>query len=181
LGNIVSDQPSEPQNALLGDLESIRDLFDEDQEERHEDPSSEDGAVEQVPLLDDVVAIPDAELAEPAQDDVPVAGPQMDDDLFQALLGDEWRTSAALVFTQAREKIEENSLQWAPEDTDNLNAALKIRIDETMQGWMRSMVIEHMANLHETLLEVLGAEMHAMIEDIITRHHDRSDENSDGQ
>ena len=91
----------------------------------------------------------------------------MDDDLFQVLLGDEWRNSAALVFNQAREKIEQNSPQWAPEDTDELNAALKIRIDETMQGWMRGMLIEHIANLHETLLEVLSRELPTIIDDII--------------
>ena len=151
----MSKQPKKPQNALLGDLESIRDLFDEDPEPTATPPP------EEVPTLDDVVDIPD----EPA----PAAeqGPRMDDDLFQVLLGDEWRTSAALVFSQAREKIEQNSPQWAPEDTDELNAALKVRIDETMQGWMRGMLIEHIANLHETLLEVLSRELPTIIDDII--------------
>lgn len=169
----MSDQPNEPQNALLGDLESIRDLFDEDQENqpRQANPT-------EVPLLDDVVEIP-ADEAIGEQDVSPAAsGPQMNDDLFKALLGDEWRTSAALVFKQARETIEDNSPQWAPEDTDDLNAALKVRIDETMQGWMRGMLIEHMANLHEALLEVLSAELPGMIDDIIAAH-DQKD--SDGQ
>lgn len=169
----MSDQPKAPQNVLLGDLESIRELFDEEQE-------SQAQPAEQVPLLDDVVDIPDGEPAGTDQDPATM-GPQLSDDLFQALLGDEWRTSAALVFSQAREKIGENSPHWAPEDTDELNAALKVRIDETMQGWMRGMVIEHMANLHETLLEVLSAELPSMIDDIIATSLQRQSKDPDGQ
>jgi len=158
----MSDQPKEPQSDLLGDLESIRELFDAD-------AAAETEAAQAVPLLDDVVEIPEAE-PDSAEHPAPPAafGTQMQDDLFQALLGDEWRDSAAEVFQQARAKIEENSPQWAPEDTDELNDALKVRIDETMQGWMRGMVIEHMANLHETLLDVLAAELPQMIDNIVT-------------
>ena len=169
----MSDQPKESQNALLGDLESIRDLFAEEAEAKAE-------AAAHVPLLDDVVEIPQEPAGDVEQDSTAI-GPQLSDDLFQALLGDDWRTSAALVFQQARQKIEDNSPHWAPEDTDDLNAALKVRIDETMQGWMRSMVIAHMADLHEKLLAVLSAELPGMIDDIIVAGQNRRPKDTDGQ
>ena len=178
----MSDQPKEsqeePQNALLGDLESIRDLFDEEQKEEQEDAQAE--AAAQVPVLDDVVDIPEDQLPD-SQHQPTSPAPELSDDLFQALLGDEWRTSTALVLQQARDKIEDNSPHWAPEDTDDLNAALKVRIDETMQGWMRSMVIEHMADLHEQLLAVLSAELPGMIDDIIVAGQHRRPKDADGQ
>ena len=80
----MSDQPKPESDALLGDLESIRDLFDTKQQ-----------ADEPVPVLDDVVEPTDDELPDLTIPDV-AAG--INSDLFDALLGDEWRDTAQKVW-----------------------------------------------------------------------------------
>ncbi len=157
----MSKLPNPPKNALLGDLESIRDLFDEADDEPETTSTP-------VPLLDEIVddVVDEAHTADPQSHHADQA-PGLDDDLFHALLGDTWRDSAARVLDQARDRIEDHREQWTPEDTDALNAALKVRIDETMQGWMRSLVVAHMADLHEAMLEMLTNELEGMIDEII--------------
>ena len=79
----MSDQPKPESDALLGDLESIRDLFD-----------TEDQAAEPVPVLEDVIPPTDDELSDLTIPDV-AAG--LNGDLFDALLGDEWRETSQQV------------------------------------------------------------------------------------
>ena len=149
----MSDQPKPESDALLGDLESIRDLFDTKQQ-----------ADEPVPVLDDVVEPTDDELPDLTIPDV-AAG--INSDLFDALLGDEWRDTAQKVLDSARDAINDNADRWEPTDTDDLNMALKVRIDETVQGWMRGIVIQNIATLHEELSQMLGNELPSMIDTII--------------
>jgi len=179
-------------SALLDDLESIRTLLADDGNQPGPDPAVED----EVPVLDDVVAeetiaAPEAGQAVPAgptrsagptDADWPVAAPArepgLDDDLFRALLSDEWRTSASDVLQQARDLIGAHGDDWSPAETDLLTDALKVRIDATVQGWMRGMVITHMADLHTRLREALSEELERTIDHIIDQ---RSSETPDGQ
>jgi hypothetical protein len=196
----------DPQNALLGDLESIRTLLDDDNNDEEEELAGTQGPSDrqlddiEVPVLEDVVEDDGGEgagtvaldVAEPAsndEDSVPAAIPAaipaakdeetatqpspapeefgLDDDLFRALLSDEWRDSASEILKEAREVIGEHRTDWTPAETDALNDALKVRIDQTMQGWMRGMVVTHMADLHATLLKELSTELTAAIDNII--------------
>ena len=77
----------------------------------------------------------------------------LSEDLFDALLGDEWKASASSIFTEARGAIEAQRNQWTPDDTDELNEALRIRIDETLSKWLRKTLRERMDELHAELLE----------------------------
>ena len=190
----------DPQNALLGDLESIRSLLDDDDEApRAEDDAlrSKEPEVEdlEVPVLEDVVddqktedvggdsgAESDSRTESAPTGEGSGSAPRLDDDLFRALLSDAWRDSAGEILKQAREVIDEHSAQWSPSETDTLNDALKVRIDATIQGWMRGMVVTHMADLHELLLKELSAELKATIDTIIKqRNIERGNETTDGQ
>ena len=93
-----NEEPEE----IIEDLESIKDLLNE--EEQTGDPD--------VPLLDD-----------PLEERVHVEE-GLTDDTFHALLGDAWRDSVEDIFAQARQRIERNSALWAPDDTDELADAL---------------------------------------------------------
>lgn len=176
-----------PQNALLGDLESIRTLL-EDDDEALEAPEPDVDDID-VPVLEDIVAENADENSDEYKEDVaandavaenddPNGEPEtsgLNDDLFQALLSDEWRNSAGEVLKQARDVIAEHREDWSPEETDTLNDALKVRIDQTIQGWMRGMVVTHIADLHETLLKELSDELKITINNIIEQRNETTD------
>ncbi len=126
-----NEEPEE----IIEDLESIKDLLNE--EEQTGDPD--------VPLLDD-----------PLEERVHVEE-GLTDDTFHALLGDAWRDSVEDIFAQARERIERNSALWAPEDTDELADALKIRIDESVQAWLAETLEANIGRLRERIVAELSA------------------------
>jgi len=155
-----SRNPDGTSDELLGDLESIRELLDEEAlaaaAERSEPPQTD--AV--VPLLDDMVRGA-YELHETSEllSATPVLGGggkrnrYLREDVFEALLGDRWKASASDILTEARGAIEAHRNQWAPEDTDELNEALRVRIDETLTEWLKAVVSERLDELHAELLQ----------------------------
>lgn len=164
-----------PQNALLGDLESIRTLLEDDEDAPEAAGTDLDDL--EVPVLEDVVE------SEADADIEPTRAREfgLDDDLFRALLSDEWRDSASEILKQAREAIGEHSDDWRDEETDAFSDALKVRIDAIIQGWMRGMVVTHMADLHQMLLTALSTELKTTIEDIIEHPSEKPSEKPDGQ
>lgn len=139
-------------NALLGDLESIRTLLDEEAQ------AEQDAA--DVPLLDDVVEGALRLMEGPVEARMifdPDAPGGLDDELFEALLGEDWKQSAEHILDQTRATIEDHRNDWAPEDTDELNEALKVRIDVTLRKWLRGLVLAHIDELRAELLAAAGA------------------------
>ena len=152
--NQESDGQEGSSDELLGDLESIKQLLDE------EDQRQDDAADPAAPLLDDMI---DGayELRETSFLSVtPALGggqpnrknKQLNEDLFDALLGDDWKSSAADILTGARGAIEAHRNDWTPEDTDDLNEALRVSIDETLSVWLRETVRNRMDELRAELL-----------------------------
>ena len=201
----------DPQSALLGDLESIRTLLEDDDDDAPTLPEPASDDIE-VPVLEDIVdtdinntvgggsSVPESvncgagdwvPESGSATDSPPPTGvsagsatesppatvgrPGLGDDLFRALLSDEWRASANEILEQARHVIGEHRADWTPAETDSLNDALKVRIDATIQGWMRGMVVKHMADLHELLLRELADELRSAIDDIIEQRSEKTD------
>lgn len=162
-----------PQNVLLGDLESIRKLLEDEEGEIQQKPAGAEADLDdlEVPVLEDIF--------DPDPDPDPAGTgpttPALDDDLFRALLSDQWRDSANAVLREAREVIDEHQADWTPEATDTLNDILKARIDATIQGWMRGMVVTHMAELHEIMLKALSKDLRTTIDDIIEQRNESSD------
>ena len=56
--------------------------------------------------------------------------------------------------TALRGAIEAHRNEWTPEDTDELNEALRVRIDETLTAWLRQTIAERVHELRTELLEV---------------------------
>jgi len=103
----------------------------------------------------------------------------LDDDMFNRLLGDDWRQAAAGLLDEARASIEAHSQQWTPQDTDELNEALQVRIDETLHRWLRRTVQERMDDLRAELLTAIGDQLAATVKQ---RFNDaRSDEGKHGE
>lgn len=181
-------------SGLLGDLESIRSLLEEDEAQREDRAADEEQAGpepegteshaddEDVPLLEDVVhggvSVNETFFSGQGdfQDDSDASG--LDEEIFKALLSDEWRDSARTLLDQARQAIERHQTEWTPEHTDELNAALKVRIDETVQQWLRQAVQNHVDELRQSLLAALSDEIGRTVDAQFQRN---PDEDPDGE
>ena len=157
---MASDKSEDSPDALLGDLESIRTLLHAEAAIQPEDASANVQIDDQVPLLEDVVAHIAVPSQGPGSDD---ATGGMDDALFEALLDDNWKESTTELLDRTRETIAEHGSQWTQQDTEDLTAALRDRINATLTGWLRGVVQQNMADLKAQLLEVTQAELAASV------------------
>lgn len=156
----------EHSSGLLGDLESIRNLLDEGERAEGE-PDDRD-----VPLLEDVVhggvSVNETFLAGEG-DFAETDGPSgLDEEVFKALLSDDWRDSARELLEEARAVIERHQTEWTPAHTDELNQALKVRIDRTLQRWLQDLVQSRVDELRTVLLEAVSAELRGTVESQFT-------------
>ncbi len=176
-------------SGLLGDLESIRSLLEEadasSPAERDDEPdaSADAGRDEDVPLLEDVVhggvSVNETFMAGEGDFRETPDASGLNEELFRALLSDEWRESARALLDEARDAIEQHQTEWTPQHTDELNAALKVRIDETVQDWLREVVQSRVDELRQALLETLRQQIHITIDRQFNRT--AADEDPDGE
>jgi K+-sensing histidine kinase KdpD len=147
---------ADSEDELLGDLESLRSILDEEDELAPQDD-------EAVPLLDDVVADA-ADAEEPSG-----AGPGgMDDDLFQALLSDDWRKSAAAIIEQAAAALGQADA-WTPQEIAAIQRALRLEQNETLNQWISDALDRHADALRAELLEAFSGELKPALEGILRR------------
>ncbi len=144
--NDATPRAEDESGELLDDLESIKDLLDEE-----DVPTLDADEVVDVPLLDDTV--------EEAVEEPAAVGGGMADDTFKALLGDAWQDSVDQLFAEARANIEQNSQDWLPEDTDNLAEALKVRIDRSVKAWLADTLQANIGLLRERIVSELSEEL----------------------
>ncbi|MFW6092496.1 MAG: hypothetical protein ACODAC_00890 [Pseudomonadota bacterium] len=171
---------------LLGDLESIRTLLDEDAGDAS--PESRDSAApagpaaddEDVPLLEDVVGVNRTFVSRQQDFDAAAGDSGLDERLFEALLSDEWRESARDMLDEARAAVEQHQAEWTPEHTAQLNDALRTRIDRTVQRWLREVVESRMDELRRELLTAVSEQVRATMEDQFTRSSSSTSEDPDG-
>ena len=175
-----SDQnPAEKsKDDLLDDLETIRSLLDKEQAQAAQGAQTDDeSTATSVPLLDDVVGgglgVDESPLTERTATIDSEGG--FDDDLFQALLGDAWKTSAAQMLKETRADIEANRDTWAPENTDSLNEALRVRIDDTLRVWLQDLVRQNMLDLRNTLLSAIDDQLKQELKTILAQKANPSD------
>jgi len=160
------DADNNDPDELLGDLESIKELLDEEEEAEQAAASPDvpllDDMIEGAYTLDDSTSLLNATPAlgggrrsrtQSASTKDEPEGRYLSEDLFDTLLGDKWKSSASDILTEARGAIEAHRNDWTPEDTDELNAALRVRIDETLTEWLKETVRARMEELHAVLLE----------------------------
>ena len=171
------DSPEE----LLGDLESIKEILDEEgarpatRDAGEADPDSD----ADVPMLDDMISgAYQLEDSSSLLSATPVLGGggrkrrsrYLSEDLFDALLGEEWKSSASDILTGARGAIEAHRSRWTPDDTDELNEALRIRIDETLNQWLRATVAARLDELHAELLRAAESVIEEKVQALIAEH-----------
>lgn len=154
---------------LLGDLDSIRSLLDEEGKltrTADEEPTAD---AEDVPVLQDVVdgglKVDESPLTGRAalSADGPAA---LGDDTIKALLGDQWKENAAEIIANARNAIGADGAEWSPEQTDELGKVLKARLDGIVNIWLSRIVADGIDDLRSQLVNAMDAEITSRIEGI---------------
>jgi hypothetical protein len=164
----VSDkrQPPVKTSALLGDLESIRSLLAEHQEGGR--PASA-GPDDEVPLLEDVVqggvSVNEAFLAGEGDFEDSGSASGIDDDVFKALLSNEWRDRSHAGVTGAGTAIDSGTTPPVADVCDELNAAIMAKVDEALKRWLREAVLEGMDDLRRQLLVEVRQQLNDVIRD----------------
>ena len=170
--------PKDDPEEILDDLESIRDLLDEgevddtDSKKAASDETDADSRIrddtESIPILDDVVDGGISINESPLGRRTSIEGANeavFDTNAIDALLGDEWRKSAAEILEATRADIEAARERWSPQDTDELNEALKIRIDQTVDHWLAEVLAAKIGELRTRLTDALKEEARALLEE----------------
>ncbi len=117
-------------NGLLGDLESIRALLEDD---------------------DLPIASVDA--------DIDVDVESANDAAAPPLLSGHFHSDTAVVLQRARALIQQYAHQWSPQQTDDLSAALKVRIDDAVQRWINDSLVAHRHELEQHLQRAIHDEL----------------------
>lgn len=170
------DHDHREEQEILDDLESIKDLLDEENSEARTLEDTDAQEEKPVPLLDDMVegalSVTEADFDRAGPNGDGSVSARVDQALFDTLLGDQWRAAANGLLTEARGAIEAHRNQWTPEDTDELNEALRVRIDETLTAWLRQTVAERVHELRAELLQVAEGVITERIALLESRQHD---------
>jgi hypothetical protein len=140
------------QNALLGDLESIRALL--------EVPTLPDDG-EDVPMLDDMVgggySVNEARLTGPASLVSEGGASALADETIEALLGDEWRERADQILAGVRVSVDDIDAEGALEH--EFDEQLRRRIARTLDDWLAEIVQTRIDLLRARMLDLLDIEL----------------------
>ncbi len=156
---------SEPEE-IIEDLESIKDLLvDEDDAAGTSPPAAAAAGADKDARPDAGAQPPEI----PPAEDIPLLDDPIDtavsvdeglsDDTIKSLLDDTWKDSVEAVLQNARSTIEDHSTTWLPKDTDELNAALKIRIDTSVRQWLEEVLQANIGALRKLIVRELSTEL----------------------
>lgn len=153
-------------NGLMGDLESIKALLEEE-DDLLSDPSwdiamepVQEVSVPEPPILTTKAPEPTPELTEETvQEPLQEPAPTTDAAALDALLGTEFQDAATKVMARARGLIEQHPNKWSPQQTDELSDALRVRIDGAVKEWISVSLAAHAGELQQRLLNAVRDEL----------------------
>jgi hypothetical protein len=145
------------QNALLGDLETIRALLDV--------PSLTDDA-EDVPMLEDMVgggySVNETRLTGSGSLGTGGGVSALADETIEALLGDEWRERADQILAGVRVSVDD--IASADALAREFDERLRRRIARTLDDWLAEIVQIRIDLLRTRMLELLDLELKRFID-----------------
>ena len=92
----------------------------------------------------------------------------MDEELFQALLSDDWRESAAAIIEQAPATLGQ-AVSWTSQEIAALEQALRQELDDDLNQWIRDAVARHADALRAELVSALSGELKPAVDGILGR------------
>jgi len=152
-------------NGLMGDLESIKALLEEDDLgsdavlwELDAEPVT-GPAVESV--KETAQADPVSALVDPVLTDEIAPNPVTSSSAaaLDAILGSDFHDATAQVLARARGLIGKHPNKWSPQQTEELSEALRVRIDDAVQEWINTALAAHAAELQQRLLNAVRDEL----------------------
>jgi len=161
-------------DSLMGDLETIRQLLEEDDgpenrrpENRRVDNSDTSTAIDGI-ATDNVQPNGDSPMMRDLQPGFAFVSNQPTDvigatepeaDAAPRLHKGGFKAETGLVMSRARALIEEHPNAWSPQQTDELCAALKVRIDDTVHQWIDDTLNRHRKSLEDRLVQTIQNEL----------------------
>ena len=147
-------------NGLMGDLESIKVLLEEEDALPAWDMAAEpvQEISPEIPVLE--TRVPEDEYFETTPLTTPdISATPNTAASLEALLGAEFHDATDNVMARARGMIEQHPNQWTPQQTDELSDALRVRIDDAVKEWIRISLAKHADELQQQLLNAVRDEL----------------------
>ncbi|MDP6374274.1 MAG: hypothetical protein QF921_15105 [Pseudomonadales bacterium] len=157
----MNDRTKEQPEELLGELEQIRELLDEDEQSAE---STEDGVPVLEEVIDGAISVSEQGLDARAYPGDSSEG-VLPDAAMDALLGEAWKAGTSEILDTVRAAIGADRIGWAPQDTDELHEALKVRIDDAIVAWIGELVEANIESLRAGLVKELTAALREHLQD----------------
>lgn len=106
--------------------------------------------------------------------------PPQNQDLFDALLGTGWEAESNELLETASATIQEQKLDWNPEDTQALTDALRVRLEQSINGWLSTTLAEQVALLRQQLLVDLQDELTQRVQATLHSNQQQRQTKEDG-
>ena len=156
-------------NGLMGDLESIKALLEEDELDAIPESLSEALNPLPEPVPEQILeAQPEPIDDNLSEDEEPVDSsatsalkiePEVISASLDTLLGNDFHDATAEVMQRARGLINQHANQWSPQQTDELADALRVRIDGAVAQWIKTSLDAHALELQQRLLNAVRDEL----------------------
>lgn len=106
--------------------------------------------------------------------------PPQNQDLFDALLGTGWEAESNELLEAASATIQAQKLDWNPEDTQALTDALRVRLEQSINGWLSTTLAEQVALLRQQLLVDLQDELTQRVQATLHSNQQQRQTKEDG-
>lgn len=106
--------------------------------------------------------------------------PPQNQDLFDALLGAGWEAESNELLQTASATIQDQKLDWNPEDTEALTDALRVRLEQSINGWLSTTLAEQVGLLRQQLLVDLQDELTQRVQATLHSNQQQRQTKEDG-
>lgn len=185
-----------PKEKLVGDLETLVTLLDEGKDptldmfadepmgaapavatalENEAQPANATVAQPEPPAPDPVTSSATAPSLAP-----PSVTSAQNQDLFDALLGTGWEAQSNELLQAASATIQAQKLDWNPEDSEALTEALRVRLEQSINGWLNTTLTEQVELLRQQLLLDLQQELSQRVQSTLHSNQLQRQQKEDG-
>lgn len=133
-----------------------------------------------VELLLEPELAPEPEAPAPARAALVDAPTPQNQDLFDALLGTNWEAQSNELLETASATIQAQQLDWNPDDTQALTEALRVRLEQSINGWLNTTLAEQVELLRHQLLLDLQDELATRVQSTLQSNQQQRQTKEDG-
>lgn len=183
-----------PKEKLVGDLETLVTLLEEGKDPTLDMFADEPLVVKPAPAAHpeeltppsskrsaESIALPEVERLERTTADFSATlPPPQNQDLFDALLGTDWEAASNELLQAASSTIQNQQLDWNPDDTQALTDALRVRLEQSINGWLNTTLVKQVDLLRQQLLLDLQDELTQRVQSTLQSNQQQRQTKEDG-